>query len=143
MTITREPLTPSVTAELRPLILANHDATGRDEPFAPEWPLLYDMAGKGSLCLLVARSNGSPVGYCAHAYVNNHGTGQPHAVCVAIYLLPRHRGKAQALVRMAEAEARTAGCTEITFHLPHESRAAPFLEHLGYGRREVVMGRRL
>lgn len=142
--ISREPLAPDLVQELQPLILANHAATGCPEPADPQWPVFYQIAGEGALCLLVVRIDGRAVGYCAHAAIRNHGTGSLHAVCLAIYLDPAHRDLAKGLVREAERCAREAGCGAISFAVPHLSNAGAFFETvMGYECLELVMGKRL
>lgn len=141
--IAREVLTPDLARELRPLIAANHAATGKAGRPDPAWPAIYQVAGNGDLCLLVARVDGRPVGYCAHAAVINHGTSQLNAVCLAIYLDPAHRMLTRALVRQAEEAAKDAGCHAITFSVPHMSRSGSFFEAIGYDCLELVMARQL
>lgn len=143
-TIARELITPDLVQELRPLIARNHEATERPGPLAPSWPMFYQLEADGALCLLVARIDGFAVGYCAHAAICNHGTGELHAVCLAIYLEPAHRDLAKALVREAEAAAKAAGCASIQFNVPHLSKAGAFFETvMGYQCMELVMGKRL
>lgn len=141
--IDRETLTPQLAKQLRPLIEANHAATGRAEPVSPEWPAIYEAECHGALCLLVARVDGLAVGYCAHAAIRNHGTGLLNAVCLAIYLDPSHRSLARSLVARAEEYAKAAGCAAISFHVPHMSRAGAFFEAIGYDCAELVMMRGL
>ena len=144
MTISRELLTPVLAYELLPLIAANQAATGRDESARLQWSVFYELEAGGALCLLIARVDGVAVGYCAHAAIVSHSTGNLAAVCLGIYLDPAHRAMAKALVREAEAHASAAGCQTIEFAVPHLSNAGAFFETvMGYGCRELVMAKGL
>lgn len=138
-TVQREPLTSTVKAELYDLARANHAATGHPGPFAPQWETFAELDASGALCLLVARVDGVPVGYCVHAATIGHVTGEMCALCLAVYLDPAHRVLARPMVRAAETLAREAGCTSVTFAVPHMSRAGSFFEAIGYECAELVM----
>ncbi len=142
--IAREPLTPELLAELRPLILANHDATGRPSPLDPDWIGLADLERGDALCLIVARSaGGQAVGYVAHLMINHPLYRERWAQCVAVYLDPAHRALARALVSQAEEMAKGAGAAVVTYSVPRASRAAAFLHAIGYPCMEQVMAKRV
>lgn len=143
-TIQREPLTSTIKAELYDLARANHAAAGHPGSFSPQWDTFAELEARGALCLLVARQDGVPVGYCVHAATHNHATGELQAMCLAIYLDPAHRALARSLVRQSERMAREAGCGAITFAVPHLSNAGAFFETvMGYECAELVMRKRL
>ena len=141
--IQREPLTGTIKAELFDLARANHAASGYPGPFAPQFRIFAELEKAGALCLIVARVDGVPVGYCVHAATINHVTGELHANCLAIYLEPEHLILARSLVREAERLAREAGCVAVTFAVPHLTRTGAFFEAIGYECAEVVMCKRL
>ena len=141
--IQRESLASLHNSTFFDLARANHKATGHPGPFAPQWDTFAQLEGDGALCLLVARHDGRPVGYCVHAAMTNHVTGELVAYCLAIYLDPAHRTLARALVREAERMAKLAGCVTITFSVPHMARTGAFFEAVGYDCAEIVMRKTL
>lgn len=140
--IQREPLTSTIKAELYGLARANHEATGHPGPFSPRWDTFAELEARGALCLLVARVDGVPVGYCVHVAMANHVTGERGSSCLAIYLQPAHCALARGLVREAERLAVEAGCVTISFGVPHLARTGAFFEAIGYECAEVVMQKR-
>lgn len=123
---------------------ANHEATEHPGEYVPQWSILEQLEQSGALCVLVAVADGVAVGYCIHAAMRSHVTGELHATCLAIYLEPAYRGMAKALVREAERHAKEAGCAAILFSVPHLSTAGAFFETVcGYECRELVMEKRI
>jgi GNAT superfamily N-acetyltransferase len=139
--LSREPFTPALLAELRPLILANHAATGSSAPLDPQWELLGELSDKHALALIVCRYHDRAVGYCAQVMHQHQLYGERWASCLAIYLEPRHRRHFPALVAMAEDVAREGGAACLTYSVP-TSVASAFVR-LGYGVNEVALGKRL
>jgi GNAT superfamily N-acetyltransferase len=140
--ISREHLTPDLLAELRPLVIANHAATGSEAPLDPQWEALAGLDAGDAMAVVVARIEGRAVGYVAHVMHRHQLYGERWATCVAVYLEPAHRGLARGLISEAERLAYEAGAHMVTYGVP-TNRPAAFLWHQGYTAVETVMGKRL
>ncbi len=140
--LAREPFTPTLLAELKPLILANHMATGSDAPLDPDWLAIEHLNRGEALVLVVARFNDRAVGYAAQVMHNHQLYGERWAVCLAIYLEPKHRRHFQALSVTMECLAINGGAAAISYSLPSVRSAQPFVR-MGYRMPEVVVTKRL
>ncbi len=137
--ITREPLTIALFDELRPLIEANHKAANVDGPLDFQPWVLQGMQPQ----VWVVRDDGKAVGYCAHIIAPNPITAERWAVCLAIYVDPKHRALARALVKQIEHDVR-GDVVVVTYSVPHLSNAGAFLEVVcEYQCRELVMAKRI
>ena len=142
VSLQREPLTPALLAELKPLILRNHEATGSKAPLDPNWDL-FDQYSKGeAMALVVCRDGERAVGYAAQVCHHHQLYGERWAVCVAIYLEPAYRRHFKALVAMMEWLATEAGAASISYNLPVGMNMIGF-SRLGYWAQEIVMSKRL
>ena len=141
--IARERLTPELVRELRPLVIANHQAAEVAAPLDPQWSMLAHLDAGDAMAVVVARVEGAAVGYVAHLANRDQISGEVSAVCLAIYLDPAHRGMARGLLRVAEDLARAAGAAAISYNLPRDSSALPFFALQGYHPLEVVASKRL
>ncbi len=140
--LAREPFTPALLAELKPLILANHEATGSDAPLNPDWLAIEHLNRGEAMALMVARYDDRAVGYCAQVMHTHQLYGERWAVCLAIYLVPAHRRSFQWLIDGMEDLARSGGASVLSYNLPSEMNFRAF-ERMGYDRTEVVMTKRL
>ena len=137
--IQQEPLTAELWHELRPLMLANHEAASIDAPFNGDFLLIQTLNPN----IWVVRVDGEPFGYCAHVVGSHPFTGEPWAVCLAIYLDPAHRGMAKRLITQIEQDL-AGEVAVINYSVPHLSNAGAFFETvMGYGCMELVMCKRL
>jgi hypothetical protein len=141
-TLARESFTPTLLAELKPLILANHMATGSDAPLDPDWLAIEHLNRGDALALVVARFNDKPVGYLAQVMQNHTLYGERWAQCLAIYLAPIHRRHFKELADFAESLAIGGGAAVISYNLPSVRSAQPFVR-MGYRMPEVVVTKRL
>lgn len=137
--ITREPLTLALWAELQPLIHANHAATGSEAPLAVDSWTVQGMAP----FLWLVRVDERPVGYCAHAVQAHPLYGEKWATCIALYVDPAHRMLVRSLIARVEADLAGERVACISYGVPHLSRAGAFFEAIGYPCMELVMGKRL
>lgn len=140
--LARESFTPALLAELKPLILANHAATGSDAPLEPSWELFEKYDKGDAMALIVCRFNERAVGYCATVVHHHQLYGERWAICLAIYLEPKHRRRFMDLVDMVEWMATEAGAACVSYNLPWAMNCGAF-RHLGYAPSEVVMTKRL
>lgn len=140
ISIARERFTPALLAELRPLILANHAATGSKAPLDPQWDLFAEHDRGEALALVVCRYGDKAVGYAAQAMHEHQFYGERWAICLAIYIDQPFRRYFPDLLHSMEALAEEAGAACVSFNLP-PSKAAAFLRS-GYQMTEVVVTKR-
>lgn len=139
--IAREPLTPALITELKPLLLANRDAVLID--CSPDWGELSRLDRGDAMAVVVLRVEGHAVGYVAHIANRHHLQSEIWATCVALYVDPKHSGHAWRLIREGERLARLAGAAVVTYNVPVGGKAARFLAAMRYEERELVLARRL
>ena len=142
ISLARESFNPALLAELRPLILANHEATGSDAPLDPNWDTIAHLGDGGAMALVVARHNDRAVGYAAQVMQIHHLYGERWAQCLAIYLLPAYRRHFRALADEMERIARGDGASVVSYNLPVGTNMVGF-SRLGYWAREITMTKRL
>jgi ribosomal protein S18 acetylase RimI-like enzyme len=146
LVLAREPFTPTLLAELRSLILANHKATGSSSPLDPNWDGIAYLGDHGAMALVVVRFNDKPVGYAAQVMQVHHLYGERWAVCLAIYLMPAYRRHFRKLADEMERIAREAGAAVLSYSVPRRDgllSAVGTFERLGFRAAEVMMAKRL
>lgn len=141
-TIDLESLTPDLVRELRPLIVANHAASGAKEDLDPPWSRLSELDARHAMALLVARVDGFAVGYLAQVMNHSHLNNALAASVVAVYVDPGHRSLAARLLHRAEQVAKDGGAASFSVAVPG-GKVAEWLTLMGYERTEVVMRKKL
>lgn len=147
--ISRETFTPALLAELRPLIEANHAATGMEPGrLDPRWGVYDAMQAAGMLRLYVARRNAGAVawGYAAFVVQPSANYAEVWAVAVAIVatLEARRCYAGVTLLETSERMLRAEGVQVITHSVPTGQGAfGQTLFGLGYERAEVVWRKRV
>lgn len=147
--IAREPFTPALLAELRPLIEENHAATGMaPERLAPRWEVYDQMQAAGLLRVYVARRHTGAVawGYAAFVVQPSPNYAEVWAAAVAIVATREARRcyAGVALLETSERLLRAEGVQVIAHSVPTGQPAmGQTLLGLGYERAEVVWRKRV
>lgn len=147
--IIREPFTPALLAELRPLIEANHAATGlAPERLAPRWEVYDAMERAGLLRVFVARRHAGAVAWGYAAFVVQPSTNYAEVWAAAVAIVATREARrcyaGITLLETSERLLRAEGVQVITHSVPTgQPGFGQTLLGMGYERAEVVWRKRV